>query len=179
MNQTIFEAYQQSEAPLLAKWLASDTWPFHGRSSQTEEDYSEKIAGGAIAGESEQVFWIHAPDARRAGLLRLLDLADPTPVIDLRIRSQLRRRGIGRASVQWLTQHVFETMPDKIRIEGHTREDNVGMRKVFRACGYAKEAHHRNAWPSEDGTLHASIGYGITREDWVSGVVTPVPWNDE
>ena len=179
MNTPSFEAYSSTDISLLAEWLASDTWPFHVRSSQTQEAYHQKILDGAIAGEDEQVFWIHVPSGRRSGLLRILDLNDPTPVIDLRLRSEFRRKGIGRAALLWLTQYVFETTPDKIRIEGHTREDNAGMRQVFKACGYVKEAHYRNAWPSENGTLYSSIGYGITRDDWANGEVSPVPWDDE
>lgn len=179
MSPPSFERYSSADAIALAKWLAADSWPFHGKSRQSPEAYRQKIVDGAIAGDDEQVFWIHVASDQRAGLLRLLDLSDPTPMFDLRLRTDLRRRGIGRAAVQWLTRYIFETMPDKMRVEGHTREDNLGMRRVFRACGYVKEAHHRDAWPADDGTLHASIGNGITRSDWVSNTVTPVQWEDE
>jgi RimJ/RimL family protein N-acetyltransferase len=49
--------------------------------------------------------------------------------------------------------------------------DNAAMRRVFEACGWVKEAHHRKAWRGFD-----AIGYAIPREDWESGRVTPVPW---
>ncbi|MCM4076910.1 hypothetical protein [Paractinoplanes hotanensis] len=47
---------------------------------------------------------------------------------------------------------------------------------MFRACGFVKEAHYREAWPGSDGRLHDTIGYGILRRDWLSGSVTPVDW---
>lgn len=179
MSGLSFEAYDPGESNELAAWLASDTWPFHGTTSQTAPAYRQLILDGEIAGTNEQAFWIHTPDVPRSGLMRVLDLDDPTPLIDIRLRSDLRGKGIGRDAVAWLTDHVFETMADATRIEGHTRQDNLAMRRVFVVCGYAKEAHHRKAWPSEDGSLLDSIGYGITRDDWANGEVSPVPWDDE
>ncbi len=51
------------------------------------------------------------------------------------------------------------------------------MRKVFNRCGYVKEAYFRLASPAEDGGRVASIAYGILKEDWESGKITPVQWN--
>ena len=61
---------------------------------------------------------------------------------------------------------------------GTHEKDNYAMRKVFFKCGYVREACYRKAWPSPDGTLHDSVGYGITREDWEENKVTPVDWGD-
>ena len=70
-------------------------------------------------------------------------------------------------------------MPDKIRIEGQTRRDNLPMRRTFLKCGYVKEAHYRQCWPSPDGVYRDSIGYGILRSDWERGEITPAAWDDE
>jgi len=65
------------------------------------------------------------------------------------------------------------------RIEGTTRQDNRAMRRLFLRCGYAKEAHYRDAWPAQDGTIHDAVGYAILRRDWSAGTVTPPQWDDE
>nr|WP_240506835.1 GNAT family protein [Thermoactinospora rubra] len=112
-------------------------------------------------------------------MLRLQDLADDTPVFDLRVRQAHRGRGLGAAAVTWLTRYLFTELPGIRRIEGTTRQDNHAMRAVFRRCGYAKEAHYRQAWPGPDGKVYDSVGYAILRSDWLAGTVTPPHWDDE
>jgi RimJ/RimL family protein N-acetyltransferase len=80
-------------------------------------------------------------------LIRLLDLADDTPMFDLRLRAACRGAGLGTHAVRWLTASLFTELPGIRRIEGTTRQDNAAMRRVFRKCGYVKEAHYRQAWP--------------------------------
>ncbi|WP_435612076.1 hypothetical protein [Streptomyces sp. bgisy159] len=53
------------------------------------------------------------------------------------------------------------------------------MRRVFRACGYVEEAHYRQAWPTEDGTVCDAVGYAILRRDWRTGTTTLPDWDDE
>jgi RimJ/RimL family protein N-acetyltransferase len=53
------------------------------------------------------------------------------------------------------------------------------MRKIFKSCGYVKEGHYRKDWSSSNGRSFDTVKYGILREDWMSGTITPVPWNDE
>lgn len=53
------------------------------------------------------------------------------------------------------------------------------MRKLFRSCGYVKEGHFRKDWSSSNGYCFDTVKYGVLREDWLSGVTTPVLWNDE
>lgn len=36
---------------------------------------------------------------------------------------------------------VFEAMPNLLRFEGQTREDNIAMRKTFLRAGFLKDAH--------------------------------------
>jgi len=105
-----------------------------------------------------------------------VDLDDGTPLLDLRIASAYRGRGIGTAALGWLIAYLFDLLPGINRIEGMTRVDNTAMRAVFRANGFAKEAHYRQAWPDPDGGLHDTVGYGILRQDWLSRTVTPVHW---
>lgn len=53
------------------------------------------------------------------------------------------------------------------------------MRKVFRSCGYLKEAHYRGCWEDESNEYLDSIGYSIIKSDFKNGTLTPVQWNDE
>ena len=115
----------------------------------------------------------------RDGLVRLMDLCDDTPLFDLRIRSEHRGRGLGGQALPWLTRYVFTEFPQVQRFEGTTRQDNLAMRRTFQKCGYVKEAHYRDAWPTSDGEVRDAVGYAILRRDWLSGSTTVPDWNDE
>ncbi|MEW9554528.1 GNAT family N-acetyltransferase [Nonomuraea sp. NPDC050783] len=166
-----------AEADALADFLAGEDWPYHA-GTQDRETVRRRAAEGGYDDASNRTFWILA-DGERAGLVRLQDLDEDTPMFDLRVRAAWRGRGIGTAAVGWLTRHVFTELPEVNRIEGTTRQDNHAMRAAFRRNGYAKEAHYRQAWPAPDGTLRDAVGYAILRGDWLSGRVTAPDWDDE
>ncbi|MBL7255081.1 GNAT family N-acetyltransferase [Paractinoplanes lichenicola] len=132
-------------------------------------------AGEAVWDESAHTHWI-VVDGCRCGFVRAFDLDDGTPLFDLRLASDCRGRGIGTAALGWLVGYLFGLLPGINRIEGTTRDDNRAMREVFRANGFAKEAHYREDWPGDDGTLHDTIGYALLRRDWMTGTTTPVRW---
>ncbi|MHC5082026.1 MAG: GNAT family N-acetyltransferase, partial [Planctomycetota bacterium] len=129
-------------------------------------------------GEGKDNFWVLGEGGERVGFLHVYDLLDITPLIDIRIRSPHRGKGIGTQSLRWLTGTVFGEFPSVRRIEGQTRIDNAAMRRIFEKCGYVKEAHYRKAWPDAEGTYLDSVGYCILREDWESGGTTPVLWEE-
>lgn len=165
-----------AENEILTDFLVSETWPFHSGSTLSREEVARRIADGAFGGDDKRCFWIMA-DGERVGTIKLFDLddiPDGYPLFDLRLRAACRGKGIGLRALQWLTRYLFETWPELTRIEGTTRADNIAMRKTFMRGGYAKEGYYRKAW---DG--HGSVHYGILREDWESGTVTPVPWDDD
>jgi RimJ/RimL family protein N-acetyltransferase len=135
------------------------------------------IADGAFAGTDARTFWV-CDGEDRLGLVRLYELSDPTPLLDVRIAARARGRGVGTQAVRLITDHAFSTIPTLRRIEAQTREDNVAMRRVLVKCGYVKEAHYREVWPVGDGTYLASVGYGVLRRDWADGTRTAVPWAD-
>jgi hypothetical protein len=110
--------------------------------------------------------------------VRVENLEDPTPTFDLRIAAAHRGRGHGTAALRELARWVFDTH-DVERLEGTTRQDNVAMRRTFRAGGFVKEAHYRRGWPSRDGRLLDAVGYALLRTDWRGGTTTPVAWNGE
>jgi RimJ/RimL family protein N-acetyltransferase len=167
-----------SDTEPLIRFLTGESWPFHSVSEVDRETARQWIADGRFDNEENRSFWIVGGD-ERVGLVRLMDLTDGTPLFDLRIRAGHRGRGIGVRAVTWLTRYLFEELPDIRRIEGTTRQDNRPMRRVFLRCGYAKEAHYREAWPAMDGTVHDTVGYAILRRDWLSGKVTVPAWDDE
>ena len=174
------------EAAALAELLSGDEWPFHADSRPSRETVEGWLAAGRFTGSGVRSFWILVAEADATsqarlrlaevavGIVTLRDLADPTPVFDLRLRSAYRGRGFGSAAVRWLTDYIFTEFPEIRRIEGHTRRDNLAMQRVLERCGYVREAHRRQAWPSSDGSVYDSFGYAILRQDWLSGDVTPV-----
>ncbi|MGP3914469.1 GNAT family N-acetyltransferase [Nonomuraea sp. 10N515B] len=172
-----FSRISAGDGEVLADFLTGEEWPYHaGR--QDRETVLRFAAEGRYDDGETRTFWVLAA-GERAGLVKLQDLADDTPMFDLRVRQAWRGRGLGAAAVAWLTGYLFTELPEVLRIEGTTRQDNHAMRAVFRKSGYAKEAHYREAWPAPDGTRHDAVGYAILRRDWLSGTVTPPDWDDE
>lgn len=166
---------EQSEE--LVHFLLASRWPFHGYAELSRERVLASLEKGFYTGSNHQSFWILGPQQEKWGMIRLFDLddiGDGYPLFDLRIAETQRGKGLGKLAVRWLTTYLFASWPELDRIQGTTRSDNLGMRKVFRQCGYAKEGHYRKSWDGFD-----AIHYGILREDWQSGNVTPVNWHDE
>lgn len=174
-----FSKIEKTDAAALATWLSSDTWPFFINMNSSKESIIAKIEEGSFFGEGDLNFWILSANDEPVGLIELYQLDDFAPMFSIRFKTQFRGQGLGKPALDWLTKFIFENYPDKRRIEGQTREDNVAMRKVFNKCGYLKEAYYRMASPTENGERVASIGYGILREDWLSGKATPVQWRTD
>lgn len=176
MNIT-FTAYQPDEAAQLIDFITGEPWPFFVNANPSREKVQGWLDEGMYAPPENLVFWIMVDD-QRAGFIRAHDLPDG-PSLDFRISASYRGCGVGTAALRWITAHLFALYPEVSRIEGQTRQDNLGMRAVFRRCGYVKEAHYRSAWPDEHSQRIDGIGYAMLRQDWESGTTTPVNWNDE
>ena len=87
--------------------------------------------------------------------------------------------GYGPKALRLVAEYVFGLLGKKIRLEGHTRQDNLAMRKTFERAGFVKEAHLRQAWFSpKENSYYDAVTYGITREDFMAGTTTPVIWED-
>ena len=161
-----FDPFVTGDAAVLAAWLASEPWPFHGlRQTWTEDDGLAAVADGEFTGEVTS-FWARA-DEDRIGLLRLRNLDEPSPDVDLRVLARCRGRGIGTAMLEWAATYVF-TETERHRLCGETRIDNVAMRRVFEHCRWTEEAHYRLSWPNGTGGWIDSIGYAILRDDWAA-----------
>ncbi|MET4002283.1 RimJ/RimL family protein N-acetyltransferase [Arthrobacter sp. UYCu511] len=112
-------------------------------------------------------------------MVALEDLKEgAAPLFDLRLDESQRGKGLGLAVLRALCKLVFTSMPETVRFEGQTREDNIAMRKTFIRAGFLKEAHYRLAWPTNSGGHVAAIAYAILRQDWESGTVTEFDWED-
>jgi RimJ/RimL family protein N-acetyltransferase len=170
-----------SDSEKLALLISSQSWPFHVHSNISMEQIFKSISDGTYSNDATQTFWILA-DADPVGIIKLFemdDLEDGSPLFDIRILSRFQGRGIGQTAVKWLTGYLFEGWASLNRVEGTTRADNISMRRVFKKCGYVKEGHYRESWPSENGILQDTVRYSILRSDWKEGKLTPVAWNDE
>ncbi len=170
--------FERAQAEDLADFLSGETWPYHSVPRIAATDVLRQAADGYYDNSSARTFWITV-GGHRVGIARLFDLDDGTPLFDPRITGTARYRGIGTRALHALTAYLFTELPTITRVEATTRRDNVAMRRVLRRCGYVKEAHYRKAWPDGEGTSHDAVGYAILRDDWATGTVTPVDFDDE
>ncbi len=168
--QTYTELTKENEHQLV-HLLTTETWPYHGTEKPTEEAIQTSIQQGNYTNEGTKTFFIQDKNNTVIGMFRLFDLEDPTCLFDLRLKQQVRGQNRGTHAVKWLTEYAFINYPHLIRIEGHTRHDNLAMRKTFHNSGYVKEAYHRSAWPQNE-KLFDSVGYAITRTDWEKNITT-------
>ena len=156
----------------LVQLLTEETWPYHGTENPKEDKIKQWLSEGYYSENGTETFLIQE-DNKIIGMLRIFDLEDESCLFDLRIKAAYRGQKRGGHSVKWLTAHVFSSFAHIARIEGHTRHDNLAMRKTFHNAGYVKEAYHRSAWP-QGNTLYDSVGYAITKSDWEQNITTPI-----
>ncbi len=165
------------DADALVEFLSTNRFPFHLVDRPTPEQARLRVDRGDFSPPDHAAYWIELDDHSRVGFVNIEDVGDPTPTLDLRLAEAQRGRGIGSAALRLATARVFRDHPQLRRIEGTTRRDNAAMRRVFERCGYAKEAHYREAWPTATTDPEDAVGYAILRRDWASSSVTPVRWD--
>lgn len=171
-----FERIGEADIEALAAWFPLHEWPYHARSRVDAAWVREQAGNGYFFGAGTVAFWAVADDSTRVGVVRVFELSDTTPLLDVRIGAAARRQGFGTEALTWITTFVFEGFSEAHRLGGYTRADNLPMRRLFEKCGYVQEARHRQAW-RVGGTLYAdAVGYAALRSDWVSRTTTPVHW---
>ncbi|OAI57325.1 hypothetical protein AYO49_00230 [Verrucomicrobiaceae bacterium SCGC AG-212-N21] len=162
-----FREIVASDVDRLAGWMTGQTWPYHSLVKVDASWVRERAASEYFFGDTTRSFWALADDgATIVGLARVFDLADVTPLVDLRIGDDSRGQGAGTALLRWLTQWVFDSHPATHRLGGYTRHDNHAMRRVFEKCHFTQEAHHRQAWRIDANRFADAVGYAILRADW-------------
>lgn len=166
------------DGPELVALVSSQEYPFHVRRAPTVEQVEARLVDGSFLDEDHATYWVDHTTEGRIGVVTLEDLSEDTPMLDLRLVTQARGRGLGLTVLEAVTTLVFTTMPEVRRFEGQTREDNVAMRRTFLRAGFLKEAHYREGWPVQDGAPLASVAYAILRSDWETGTTTPFVWED-
>jgi RimJ/RimL family protein N-acetyltransferase len=165
--QLRFDPIVASDATLLGKFLSTSDWPFHVEQSVSEDWVRGRVESGHFFGSDSRSFWIRegtGPD-EPLGFARVFDLQDLTPLIDLRLASAARGRGVGTLALRGLTTWVFSEYPEAGRLGGYTRHDNVAMRRVFEKCGFLQEAQHRRAWRVAGAAPVDAVGYAILRDE--------------
>jgi RimJ/RimL family protein N-acetyltransferase len=178
-----FEEVGTAEVERLVAWLTADAWTFHATQRVDSLWVRERAARGYFNGKDARSFWLVAGEASQGapfntlvGLVRVFELEDVTPSLDLRIRASERGKGLGTAALRWITQYVYYGFPKVHRLGGFTRVDNFPMRRVFDKCGYVMEAYQRQAWRIEDAPATDAVGYAMLRSDWTTGATTRVRW---
>ena len=174
-----YRRFVPAEADLLAEFLTTEDWPYHGAGAPGAARIRQQAAAGYYDSDQTRTFWIVTSDGTEAGLIRLLDLADGTPLFDLRIRAAYRGAGLGTRALRWLTGYLFTELPEIRRIEGTTRQDNHAMRRTFRKCGLSQGSPLPPGMALPGGTAYDAVGYAILRTDWQAGTITPPDWDDE
>lgn len=169
----------EEQEPLI-QFLTTNVWPYHVNTHPGRELIEKAIEEGGYESDAVKTFWVMGDEGEKLGVVQIYDIQDEIPVFDLRIAENQREKGYGLRALKLVTEYVFSLDDPKIRLEGHTRQDNIAMRKTFERVGFVKEAHFRKAWyvPKEN-EYYDAITYGITREDFMEGTTTPVGWDDE
>jgi len=160
--------------------LTRERWPLRAKTTFTRAEVLESIANGEYGKGNDLSFFIESDD-RDVGLVRLEDVAAEgvDPALDIRILERWRGRGMGLAAVRFITDEFFKRHPDRWRIEGQTRRDNLAMRRTFARAGWVKEAVYRQAWPlDDDGNRLDGLGYAVLRSDWEKSTTTSVDFSD-
>ncbi|MCC3289881.1 GNAT family N-acetyltransferase [Arthrobacter sp. zg-Y1110] len=172
-----FRRMTPDDASAVTAFLTANRFPFHVNPAPCESSANKRVAEGHFWSKESQGYWVQH-GGKDIGLAVLEDLEDDNPVFDLRLAESHRGRGLGVDVVRALCRLAFTELPQIVRFEGQTREDNIAMRKTFLRAGFVKEAHYRQAWPTADGTRLASVAYAILRSDWENNTVTPLDFDD-
>ncbi|WP_342514239.1 GNAT family N-acetyltransferase [Sporosarcina sp. FSL K6-1522] len=174
------QEWTMEEQEQLIHFMTTNTWPYHGNSHPGRQLIEKAIEEGGYESDVVKTFWVENDSGQKVGIVKIHDLQDEIPLFDLRIEDMSRGYGYGSKALKLVAEYVFGLPEKKIRLEGHTRQDNLAMRKTFERAGFVKEAHLRKAWFSpKENSYYDAVTYGMTREDFLAGTTTPVVWEDE
>ena len=164
------QEWTMEEQEQLIHFMTTNSWPYHGNSHPGRHLIEKAIEEGGYESDEVKTFWVEIENGDKVGIVKIYDLADEIPLFDLRIADMSRGNGYGPKALRLVAEYVFGLPNKKIRLEGHTRQDNLAMRKTFERAGFVKEAHLRKAWFSpKENSYYDAVTYGITREDFYGG----------
>ncbi|HEV8244455.1 MAG TPA: GNAT family N-acetyltransferase, partial [Polyangiaceae bacterium] len=110
-----FVELQESDVELLATWISGEVWPYHAR-ARVDAGWFRDNSAQSFFGSGARSFWITAPDSAPLGVVRVFDLSDMTPLVDLRVAEAARGQGIGTVALGWIIRFVFETFAETQRL---------------------------------------------------------------
>src|SRR5580658_936743 len=74
-----YRRFSPADADLLAEFLTTEDWPYHGSGTPDAVQIRKQAAAGHYDNDQTRAFWIVTASSAVAGLVRLLDLGDDTP----------------------------------------------------------------------------------------------------
>lgn len=174
------QEWTMEEQEQLIHFMTTNTWPYDGESHPGRAIIEKAIEEGGYESDEVKTFWVENETGEKIGMVKIYDLQDDIPLFDLKIANLSRGFGYGPKALRLVAEYVFGLPGNKIRLEGHTRLDNIAMRKTFERAGFVKEAHLRKAWFSpKEYSYYDAVTYGITREEFMGGTTTPVIWGEK
>jgi N-acetyltransferase len=84
--------------------------------------------------------------------------------IGISLAEEARGKGYGQEAVVLFTDYLLQAGQE--RVQASTSVDNVAMRRVLEAIGYAFEGVLRSFAPGEDGGREDYAMYAATRAEW-------------
>ncbi|WP_338652113.1 GNAT family N-acetyltransferase [Lysinibacillus sp. Y5S-8] len=120
----------EDEIEDLVELLTQNKWIYHTDQNVKEESVRKGYAEGYYHSDRE-TYWI-IDNKEKVGIIIIHDRSDTIPLFDIRLSTRYRGKGYGVKTLLWLQNYLFGEK-GKIRIEGYTRVDNIGMRKCFTA----------------------------------------------
>lgn len=113
--------------------------------------------------------WAVIVDGQPAGFVLVTGMTSGDALMEIRLASAYRGRGVGREVLRQLAEHHFAAHDDLQRLVGRTHENNVPMQRALTAAGFRMEARYRDSYPLPDGRYASEWGYALTRADWEAG----------
>ncbi|SDN38933.1 GNAT family N-acetyltransferase [Tenuibacillus multivorans] len=176
MNYLDFQKFD-GEIDELIDLYTKNEWHYHANPNPSPDEIRERFKSGWFHDDKE-TFWV-LENNQKIGLIIITDVSDTIPLLyDIRLLEEIRGQGYGEKCVKWVTDYIFLSSTNKIRIEAYTRHDNYAMRKVFHKCDYEKEGYLRDSWENDDGRVYDSVLYAMIRSDWEKDQQTPININD-
>ena len=140
------QEWTMEEQEQLIHFMTTNTWPYDGHTHPGRDIIEKAIEEGGYESDEVKTFWVENEKNIKVGIVKIYDLQEDIPLFDLRIADRSRGQGYGPKALRLVAKYVFDLPEKKIRLEGHTRQDNLAMRKTFERAGFVKEAHLRKAW---------------------------------